>query len=237
MKLIVACNKLGYIGKGGKIPWKCKEDMQHFKMLTTAADINELIVGRKTFEQCLGGKQLPNRTMYVVGTFYYDLTGVLDDLMYNSHFLPRGATRDIWVIGGKSIYDQLVPFCDEIHMSIINDNTVGDTRWEIPQGYQGKVYYYKFEPDGKHGIRGGISKENKEHAVNDRQGRIVHSPGIRLQGKPTIQASQLAWPRNQEKRKLHSLTDIRQIRKRRLQYGREEPGFNVKAFLQRNHTR
>ena len=47
MKAIIAINKLGYIDKEESLPWKCKEDLNHFKKMTMNC---KLLVGRKTFE-------------------------------------------------------------------------------------------------------------------------------------------------------------------------------------------
>jgi dihydrofolate reductase len=33
-----------------------------------------------------------------------------------------------WCIGGKKTYEKLCPLFDEIHISIINDETIGDTK-------------------------------------------------------------------------------------------------------------
>lgn len=140
MRLIVAVNNKGYIGKDNKLMWKCREDMLHFKQLTTGG---EIIVGRTTYEKCLGGRKLPNRNMYVVGTGYFTLpiavaTAITCGFMSNNV---------VWVIGGSEIYKQLLPICEEIHISHIDDDQEGDIKFELPKDCKSQVFNYYFKPD------------------------------------------------------------------------------------------
>lgn len=139
MKLIIAVNNLNYIGKDGKMLWKCKEDLQHFKQKTMGST---LIVGKTTHEQCLGGKYLNGRDTFVVGTGYYSLCNAVFEAMKCTICMNNPT---IWVIGGSQIYNQLVHLCDEIHISHINNNAVGDTQFLIPSNYRGKVFDYYFD--------------------------------------------------------------------------------------------
>lgn len=144
MKLIVAVNNHGYIGNDGKLMWRCREDLQHFKKLTMEG---ALIVGATTFEQCLNSKRLPGRTTIVVGKKYNTMWEAIKQVGARA-WEYNGET---WVIGGQSVYNQLAPICDEIHISHINDYQTGDTKFEIPVDYRGKVFHYYFEPDGNNG--------------------------------------------------------------------------------------
>lgn len=165
MKLIVAVNKLGYIGKEGKMLWHSSDDLKHFKKLTMNGT---LIVGKRTFEDCLDSVQLPGRATLVVGTGQYTKTTDAEihapageDYLTPAEAMdcvclgnnaelcgnPDWPYKESWVIGGKQIYDLFVHFCDEIHMSLINDDQVGDVKWEVPNDYRGKVFYYEFEPN------------------------------------------------------------------------------------------
>jgi dihydrofolate reductase len=128
MKLIVAVNNLGVIGNEGQIPWRCREDLKHFKAMTLHSDC---LVGNTTYK---GLPPLSNRTLIPVGLGGFSLEQAL-------------ALNPDWVIGGASIYKQTVDLCDEIHISIINNDTPGDTYFHIPEGYKGKVFTYHFEPD------------------------------------------------------------------------------------------
>jgi len=124
MKAIVAVNKLGYIGLNGDLPWRCKNDLKHFKEKTMG---QKLLLGRKTFESL---PLLKGRELIVVGTGYNTLE---DGLSQNPD----------WIIGGGKIYEQTLHLCDELHMSIIDDMTVGDTIFNMGD-FRGKLYKYNF---------------------------------------------------------------------------------------------
>lgn len=126
LKIIMAINNLGYIGKNGEMLWRSSEDFKHFKNLTLNT---KCIVGRKTYDLL---PPLKNRELVVVGRDYTSLEDALN------------SDAD-WVIGGAEIYNQLIHFCDEVHLSIINDNSIGDTSFEIPESYKGKIFKYHFE--------------------------------------------------------------------------------------------
>jgi dihydrofolate reductase len=127
MKLIAAVNKLGYIGLNNTIPWKCTEDLRHFKKMTLN---QKLLVGRKTYESLPPFK---NRELLIVGKDYLTLEQALE-------------LKPDWVIGGATIYKQLALLCDEWHISTIrNNNVIGDTLLELPQPTKNiKIYHYYF---------------------------------------------------------------------------------------------
>lgn len=127
-KLIIAVNLLGYIGLNNGLPWRCLEDLKHFKKLTLNS---KCLVGRKTYESL---PPLKNRELIVVGTGYYTLEEAL-------------ALKPDWIIGGKSIYEQTAHLCDEIHISEIQDTTQGDTLFPNIDLSIAKVFKYKFQPN------------------------------------------------------------------------------------------
>ena len=128
MKAIIAVNKLGYIGKEEKLPWKCKKDLNHFKKMTMNC---KLLVGRKTFETL---PPLKGREIIVVGKGYYTLEEALQK-------------NPDWIIGGKKIYESTIHLCDELHISEINDETIGDTKMPEIKNFFGKKIFYKFDID------------------------------------------------------------------------------------------
>jgi dihydrofolate reductase len=150
MRLIVSTNRKGYIGKNGGLLCKSKEDMKHFKN-TTMGGI--LIVGKTTYEKDLKGRPLKGRELVVVGEGYYTLFEAVEKAIKLSWqgsevtMAAEIAKVPIWVIGGGSIYKQLVHLCEEIHLSIINNYDEGDVKFEIPTNYHGKVVIYNFEED------------------------------------------------------------------------------------------
>lgn len=122
MKSIIAVNNLGYIGLDGKLLWECKEDLIHFKKLTLN---QELLVGYNT---SLLLPPLKNRQL------------VID---------PRGElVLDVdWCIGGKKTYEKYCEYFDELHISYINDNSIGDTMFPDLRNLKKdcKIYRYYFD--------------------------------------------------------------------------------------------
>lgn len=130
MKVIIAVNKKNFIGKNNGLPWKCKSDLQHFKELTMGG---KLLVGRKTFESL---PKLPGREFIVVGTGYNTLDEALKQ-------------NPDWIIGGKKLYESTIHLWTELHISVINDNSIGDVECPDLEQYKGYIKLYYFDSDDK----------------------------------------------------------------------------------------
>lgn len=125
MEAIAAINKLGYLGKDGQLMWHCKEDLKWFKQVTMG---KKCLVGRKTYEAL---PDLPGRELIVVGTGHNTLEEALD------------LKPDI-VIGGGQIYRATINMIDKIHLSIIDDDQVGDVKLcDIPMNVRLNVKRFK----------------------------------------------------------------------------------------------
>lgn len=125
MEAIAAINKLGYLGKDGQLMWHCREDLKWFKQVTMG---KKCLVGRKTYEAL---PDLPGRELIVVGTGHNTLEEALD------------LKPDI-VIGGGQIYRATINMIDKIHLSIIDDDQVGDVKLcDIPMNVRLNVKRFK----------------------------------------------------------------------------------------------
>lgn len=144
MKIIVACNNNDYIGNKGELMWKSKADLAHFKKLTMGGI---LIVGATTFENDLKSKSLPGRQTVVVGKKYHTLFEAVNMAIDLIDTHDGAEMKTIWVIGGASIYEQLLPVCSQVHMSVMDDNQVGDRKFPSLEHYKGEVIRYNFKPD------------------------------------------------------------------------------------------
>jgi len=122
------------IGKDGKLPWKCKKDMEFFKTQTTG---HFVIMGSKTFQSL--GKPLANRVNVVLtrdpkkyNGLYKDMKNVLftsrihfyeyiqqniEEFRKVFHFLVPNCK--IFIIGGNEIFDMYLPICDSIWITTI----------------------------------------------------------------------------------------------------------------------
>ncbi len=124
ISLIAAVDSKNGIGLNGKMPWgHIKDDMDFFKKTTIGFPI---IMGRITF-QSLGNKTLPNRKNIVISSktnfeylknydnlFYeYSFENTLSKLLLEKH-------KQIFVIGGESIYKKAIDYADIIYLTRID---------------------------------------------------------------------------------------------------------------------
>lgn len=128
LKLIWAEDQNGIIGNGNELPWHIKSDLQYFKEMTT----NHIVVmGYNTFKS-LGEKPLLNRINYVMTTnedLIYNIELQYKNLYYTARFkaiIEKAKTQDVFIIGGKSIYDLFMPYADELYRTVIMKNYKGD---------------------------------------------------------------------------------------------------------------
>jgi dihydrofolate reductase len=120
-KAIAAMSLNRVIGRGNQIPWRLPEDFKWFKRTTTG---HVVVMGRKTFESI--GKPLPNRETIIVSRAGYHYPGVrtvssLDQIH------PEADRREIFICGGAQIYQQALPRCSDIYLTLVNREVDGDT--------------------------------------------------------------------------------------------------------------
>jgi dihydrofolate reductase len=122
-KAIAAMSLNRVIGSGNKIPWHLPEDFKWFKRLTTG---HVLVMGRKTFESI--GKPLPNRTTIVVSRSPEPIPGVrkVNDLSKINPESPEFGGRELFICGGAQIYQQALPLCSDLFLTLVNRVVEGD---------------------------------------------------------------------------------------------------------------
>ncbi len=150
MNLIVAVDKNWAIGKENKLLVSIPADMKFFRE-TTGGKV--VVMGRKTLESFPGGKPLKNRINIVLTT---DTSyRVKDALAVHSveellEELKKYDREDIYVIGGESIYRQLLPYCRLAHVTKIDHAYEADTYfpnlddmddWEVTGESEEQTYF------------------------------------------------------------------------------------------------
>lgn len=105
------------IAKNNSLPWHFPEEMQHFKKTTLN---HKIIMGRNTYLTL--NKPLPYRINYVACNdlnYKNDEVNVVYDL---NNFINeyKDSSEIIYVIGGKQIYDQMIPFSKKLIISRLN---------------------------------------------------------------------------------------------------------------------
>lgn len=154
MNLIVAVDKNWGIGCNNHLLVSLPPDMTFFKKMT----MNKVVVmGRKTLESFPNGKPLPRRTNIVLTKNKdYNPDGAIVCHSVEELFetLNKWNSEDIFVIGGASIYQQLLPYCDTAYVTKINQTYIEDTwfpcldckyDWEIEdKGIEESYYGIKY---------------------------------------------------------------------------------------------
>ena len=153
MNLIAAVDENWAIGNKNKLLVSIPADMKFFRETT----VNKVVVmGRKTLESFPGGQPLKKRTNIVLtrdknykvkdAIVVHSVEALLEEL-------KKYDEEDIYVIGGDSIYKQMLPYCILAHITRIHHAYEADTYfpnldemedWEIT-GISDEQTYFDLE--------------------------------------------------------------------------------------------
>ena len=154
INIIVAIGKQNQIGLDGTMPWHLSDDLKNFKKITSK---HPIIMGRKTFESI--GKALPGRLNFVITSNPKNVANYNICPVKNlEQAIKKGALagKDIFIIGGGSIYKQSLDLADRLIITHVDFNGVADTffpeiNWDDWQVVTKEKYYkndknnYNFE--------------------------------------------------------------------------------------------
>ncbi len=124
MKLIVAVYDDWGIGRDGTQPIALSADRKFFRETTRGATV---IVGRRTTEDFPGQKPLPGRQNIVLSRSDREIPGFT---LCSSPEAAAEMTKDAenaFVIGGGSIYRQMLPMCDGAYVTKVHTKPESDT--------------------------------------------------------------------------------------------------------------
>lgn len=152
MNLIAAIDNHWNIGNDGGLLVHIPEDMKYFREKTLGSVV---VMGRKTLESFPGKKPLKDRTNIVL-TRDPDYRAqepaiVVHDLQELLHVLSgyEAQGREVFVIGGGSIYRQLLVYCDTAYITKVRISCEADTsmpnldedpEWMLQEVRQGGVH-------------------------------------------------------------------------------------------------
>ena len=114
---IVAVDNNWGIGYNGNLLEHIPEDLKHFKELTTN---HVIIMGRKTWDS-LPNKPLKDRLNVVISHSLPRFLGPMafSISMREAQVRMQDDETEYFVIGGGSIYEQLLPFCNRVYVTKI----------------------------------------------------------------------------------------------------------------------
>ena len=150
MKLIVAVDRNWGIGYKGQLLVSIPNDHKMFRKET----LNKVIVyGRKTLETFPLSQPLDRRTNIILSRNPdYQVRGAvvvhsIEELLKE---LEKYDSEDIYIIGGESIYRQMLPWCDTAHVTMIDyayqadaffPDLDKDPEWEITADSEEQTYF------------------------------------------------------------------------------------------------
>ena len=150
MNIIVAVDKNWAIGCQNKLLISIPEDMRFFRDET----MNKVVVmGKNTLESFQGGRPLKDRINIVIALEQdYKVKGaiVVHSIEEALETIKNYKTEDVYVIGGASIYSQMLDYCDVAHITKIDYAYQADTYfpnlderedWVIKQESDERTYY------------------------------------------------------------------------------------------------
>lgn len=116
MKLIASADKNWGIGKGNDLLFHASPDMKFFKSKTVG---NTVVMGSNTFFSLPKQQPLPDRENIVISSRQLEIDGAkvvhsVDELM---EYLEGKDTDSVFVIGGQSIYEQMLKYCDTAYIT------------------------------------------------------------------------------------------------------------------------
>ena len=126
MKAIVAVDEYYGIGKDGNLLFRISDDLKRFKKLTEGRAV---IMGRRTLESLPGGKPLPDRINFVLTqNKEYNQLGIIPihSLDEMQEIFQTLRSDNIFVIGGASVYAQLLEYCDTVYMTKVYKHESAD---------------------------------------------------------------------------------------------------------------
>jgi len=150
MNLIVAADNNWAIGNKNKLLVSIPNDMKHFREETTGKVV---VLGRKTLETFPQGQPLQNRVNIILSrNFNFQVKGAMiahtvEELL---DALKDYDDNDIYVIGGESVYRELLPYCTVAHVTKIDHeyeadtyfpNLDADSNWKITAESDEQTYF------------------------------------------------------------------------------------------------
>lgn len=124
MKIIVAVYEDWGIGRDGTQPVALSADRKFFRETTRGAMV---IVGRRTIADFPGQKPLPGRVNVALTREQKEIPGFTVCTSAPEAVELAKSAENCFVIGGGSIYKQLLPYCDGAYITKVHCNPGSDT--------------------------------------------------------------------------------------------------------------
>lgn len=150
MNLIAAVDRNWAIGYKNELLVRIPEDQKWFRETTTGKAV---IMGRKTLESFPNKSPLKNRLNVVITSdMNYSVSGavVVHSIDEAVEAVRDYADDDVYVIGGESIYRQMLPLCSTAHITKVDYAYQADAHfpdldkeegWKITETSDERTYF------------------------------------------------------------------------------------------------
>lgn len=155
MQLIAIVDKNWAIGKKGQQLVHIPGDQKMFRQETQGKIV---VMGRKTLLALPGGRPLENRrNLVLTKDENFQVKGAeifhsMEEVLFTLEEYKKTENykeEDIYIIGGQSIYEQFLPFCDTAHITYIDYEYEADTYminlekagWQVEEVSDEQTYF------------------------------------------------------------------------------------------------
>ncbi len=150
MNIIVAVDNNWAIGNKNELLVRIPNDHKHFREETTGKVV---VLGRRTLSTFPQGMPLKNRVNIILSAnpkFQVKDAAVVHSVEELAAELKKYADEDIYIIGGESVYRQMLPYCNVAHVTKIDrsyeadayfPNLDEDPEWEITADSEEQTYF------------------------------------------------------------------------------------------------
>jgi dihydrofolate reductase len=122
---IAACGLDMTIGKDGDLPWRLPADLRFFKRTTMG---KPMIMGRRTFETLPGAlKGRSNIVLTRQEDFAPEGVEVAHSVDEALALAGEEGSDEIMILGGATVYEELLPIADRLYLTVIHEHFDGDT--------------------------------------------------------------------------------------------------------------
>ncbi len=149
MKTIVCVDNNWAIGSSNDLLYHIPGDMQFFKQKTTG---NIVVMGLATLRSFPGGRPLKERVNIVLcddPSFECDGTIIVSSIDELLEALKSYDSDSVYIIGGASVYAQMLPYCDTAYITKVDSESPADKffpnldlteGWEMTEESEEHVY-------------------------------------------------------------------------------------------------
>lgn len=148
--MIVAVDSNWAIGSKNDLLIRIPADHKFFREETTGKVV---VLGRKTLETFPGGLPLKNRTNIILSKdkeYQVKDAIVVHSIEELLEELKQYDTKEVYIIGGESVYTQMLPYCDVAHVTKIEHTYDADayfpnldekSEWMITGDSDEQIYF------------------------------------------------------------------------------------------------